>query len=57
METKKTEKLKILLPKGRIYENVARLFEEAGITIRLPERAFRTDIGVHQNYALHFPSP
>ena len=44
METKKTEKLKILLPKGRIYENVARLFEEAGITIRLPERAYRPEV-------------
>lgn len=35
------DKLKILLPKGRIYENVASLFAEAGISIYLPERAYR----------------
>ncbi len=35
------EKLKILLPKGRIYENVNKLFSEAGISIYLPERAYR----------------
>ncbi|MCM1322287.1 MAG: ATP phosphoribosyltransferase [Bacteroides sp.] len=35
------QKLKILLPKGRIYENVAGLFSGAGISITLPERAYR----------------
>jgi ATP phosphoribosyltransferase len=35
------EKLKILLPKGRIYANVAALFADAGITITLPERSYR----------------
>lgn len=35
------EKLKILLPKGRIYENVVELFSGAGIGIRLPDRAYR----------------
>lgn len=35
------EKLKILLPKGRIYEHVIGLFSGAGISISLPERAYR----------------
>lgn len=35
------EKLKILLPKGRIYENVKGLFSDAGISIHLPERTYR----------------
>ncbi len=38
------EKLKILLPKGRIYENVAAMFSEAGIKIYLPERAYRPEV-------------
>lgn len=38
------DKLKILLPKGRIYENVANLFAEAGISISLPERAYRPTV-------------
>ncbi len=38
------EKLKILLPKGRIYENIATLFSEAGIAITLPERAYRPTV-------------
>ncbi len=38
------DKLKILLPKGRIYENVANLFAEAGISIYLPERAYRPTV-------------
>ena len=38
------EKLKILLPKGRIYESVAALFSDAGITITLPERAYRPTV-------------
>lgn len=35
------DKLKVLLPKGRIYDNVAELFAGAGISIKLPERAYR----------------
>lgn len=38
------EKLKILLPKGRIYENVVTLFAGAGISIKLPERAYRPTV-------------
>lgn len=38
------EKLKILLPKGRIYENVVELFNGAGISIKLPERAYRPTV-------------
>ncbi len=35
------EKLKVLLPKGRIYENVSAMFGEAGIKITQPDRAYR----------------
>lgn len=38
------EKLKILLPKGRIYDNVVSLFSGAGITIKLPDRAYRPSV-------------
>ncbi len=38
------DKLKILLPKGRIYENVINLFNGAGIRIDLPERAYRPTV-------------
>ena len=38
------DKLKILLPKGRIYENVVSLFSGAGITIKLPDRAYRPTV-------------
>lgn len=38
------EKLKILLPKGRIYENVVELFGGAGISIKLPDRAYRPTV-------------
>ncbi|MCR5288702.1 MAG: ATP phosphoribosyltransferase [Treponema sp.] len=38
------DKLKILLPKGRIYENVISLFSGAGIKITLPERAYRPTV-------------
>ncbi len=38
------EKLKILLPKGRIYDSVVSLFTGAGITIKLPERAYRPTV-------------
>ena len=35
------DKLRILLPKGRIYENVINLLSGAGIKVDLPERAYR----------------
>ena len=35
------EKLKILLPKGRIFDNVISLFAGAGISIKLPDRTYR----------------
>jgi ATP phosphoribosyltransferase len=38
------DKLKILLPKGRIYDNVISLFSGAGISIKLPERAYRPTV-------------
>jgi len=38
------DKLKILLPKGRIYENVTGLFSDSGISIYLPERAYRPTV-------------
>jgi ATP phosphoribosyltransferase len=38
------DKLKILLPKGRIYDNVIELFAGAGISIKLPERAYRPTV-------------
>lgn len=38
------EKLKVLLPKGRIYENVRNLFSGVGIKIDLPERAYRPTV-------------
>ena len=38
-------KLSILIPKGRIYDNVAKLFSEAGISIGMSERTYRPTIG------------
>ena len=34
-------KLRILIPKGRIYDNVSLLFSEAGFPLRLAERTYR----------------
>ena len=34
-------KLRVLVPKGRIYENVSRLFSDAGFTIRMADRTYR----------------
>ena len=39
-------KLKILIPKGRIFENVSRLFSEAGFSITLTDRTYRPRINV-----------
>ncbi|MDR1390137.1 MAG: ATP phosphoribosyltransferase [Treponema sp.] len=38
---KTVEKLRILIPKGRIYNNVALLFEEAGFPLVLADRTYR----------------
>ncbi|MDR1836666.1 MAG: ATP phosphoribosyltransferase [Treponema sp.] len=39
------EKLKVLIPKGRIFDNVARLFADAGFPITLTDRTYRPDLG------------
>jgi ATP phosphoribosyltransferase len=39
-------KLRILIPKGRIFDNVARLFSEAGLPISLSDRTYRPSIAV-----------
>ena len=35
------EKLRVLVPKGRIFDNVSRLFSEAGFPISLADRTYR----------------
>jgi ATP phosphoribosyltransferase len=35
------EKLRVLVPKGRIFDNVSRLFEEAGFPITMTDRTYR----------------
>jgi ATP phosphoribosyltransferase len=37
--------LRVLIPKGRIYDNVARLFSDAGYPVQLAERAYRPAVG------------
>ena len=39
-------KLRILIPKGRIYDNVSRLFMDAGFSITLADRTYRPLLGV-----------
>ena len=39
-------KLRILIPKGRIYDNISKLFSEAGISISLSDRTYRPNIGM-----------
>jgi len=39
------EKLRILIPKGRIFDNVSRLFSEAGFPISLSDRTYRPALG------------
>ncbi|MDR0321306.1 MAG: ATP phosphoribosyltransferase [Treponema sp.] len=39
------EKLKILIPKGRIFDNVSHLFAEAGFPIALADRTYRPSLG------------
>ncbi|MDR2601117.1 MAG: ATP phosphoribosyltransferase [Spirochaetaceae bacterium] len=36
--------LRILIPKGRIYENIARLFDDAGFKISLADRTYRPKV-------------
>ncbi len=38
------DKLRILIPKGRIFDNVSRLFSEAGIPVSLADRTYRPNI-------------
>jgi len=38
-------KLRILIPKGRIFDNVSLLFAEAGFPISLTDRTYRPDLG------------
>ena len=40
------DKLRILIPKGRIFQNVSRLFLDAGFPISLSERIYRPALGV-----------
>jgi ATP phosphoribosyltransferase len=39
-------KLRILIPKGRIFDNISRLFSEAGFSITLTDRTYRPALGV-----------
>jgi len=39
------EKLRILIPKGRIFDNISRLFSEAGFPIELADRTYRPVLG------------
>ncbi|GHU18539.1 ATP phosphoribosyltransferase [Spirochaetia bacterium] len=39
------DKLRILIPKGRIFDNVSRLFSEAGFPISLADRTYRPVLG------------
>jgi ATP phosphoribosyltransferase len=39
------ENLRVLIPKGRIFDNVVRLFNEAGFPFSLADRAYRPMIG------------
>jgi ATP phosphoribosyltransferase len=41
------DKLRILIPKGRIYDNISRLFCDAGFSISLADRAYRPSLGVN----------
>jgi ATP phosphoribosyltransferase len=43
-------KLRILIPKGRIYENISRLFSEAGLPISLADRTYRPVLGTSNGF-------
>ncbi len=38
-------KLRILIPKGRIFDNISKLFSQAGIPLSLADRTYRPEIG------------
>lgn len=38
--------LRILIPKGRIFDNIARLFNDAGFALSLADRTYRPSLGV-----------
>ncbi|MCL1931645.1 MAG: ATP phosphoribosyltransferase [Treponema sp.] len=40
-----SNKLRLLIPKGRIFDSVARLFAEAGFPIALADRTYRPSLG------------
>ncbi|MCL2127369.1 MAG: ATP phosphoribosyltransferase [Treponema sp.] len=40
------DKLRVLIPKGRIFDNVARLLSEAGFPVSLADRTYRPALGV-----------
>ncbi|MDR2662227.1 MAG: ATP phosphoribosyltransferase [Treponema sp.] len=39
------EKLRVLIPKGRIFDNVSRLFAEAGFPMAMADRTYRPTVG------------
>ena len=45
------EKLRILIPKGRIFDNVIRLFSDAGFPISFSDRTYRPILGANQWFA------
>jgi len=42
-------KLRVLIPKGRIFENVSRLFSEAGFPVFLADRTYRPVLGTESS--------
>ncbi|GMO33647.1 MAG: hypothetical protein Ta2F_09570 [Termitinemataceae bacterium] len=40
------DQLQILIPKGRTYENIQKLFADAGFNFKLPDRTYRPLMGV-----------
>jgi ATP phosphoribosyltransferase len=48
-------KLKLLIPKGRIFQNIASLFDEAGLALKLAERTYRTII--NENFEAKIMKP
>ena len=42
------DKLRILIPKGRIFENVVRLFSDAGFPISFSDRTYRPVLGMNK---------
>ncbi len=50
------ESLKLLIPKGRIFDNVSKLFSDAGITITLNERTYRPTVS-HEGFEMKVLKP